>query len=56
MTMKKVKDCDYADMTKIVGGQSEPSLTWDPPMRNTYENTRKAENNWNWSGTDTGLE
>ena len=56
MTMKIVKDCEYADMTKAVGGQSEPQPYFDPPARNNYENTRKANNNWNWSGTNTGLE
>jgi len=44
------KECCYAEMSKSVGGQSQPQGYWEEPMRNAYENSRKEGNNWNWSG------
>jgi len=53
--MAQPKDCDYEDMTKAVGGQSEPSAIWDEPYRNNYENTRKnfyGDKGIDWSGME----
>lgn len=46
------KECCYEEMSKAVGGQSQPQACWDEPFRNSYENTRKEGNNWNWSGME----
>lgn len=42
-------ECCYEEMSKKVGGQSQPSECWDEPARNGYENDRK---NWNAQGYD----
>lgn len=36
------KECCYEEMTKAVGGQSEPSEYHDAPLINGYETTRKS--------------
>jgi len=49
----EMKDCDYEEMTKSVGGQSQPQPYHDEPMINSYENTRKSfygEDGVDWSG------
>ena len=48
--MKKEHDCCYEEMTHEVGGQSEPSQFWDEPMTNHYEDTRKYNEGYDWSG------
>lgn len=47
-------ECCYEEMTKSVGGQSEPSEYHDEPMRNNYEQTRKGydKNGLDWSGME----
>jgi hypothetical protein len=48
------KECCYEEMTKAVGGQSQPSEYHDEPMRNSYEDTRKG---YNVNGLDqSGME
>lgn len=47
--MKESKECCYEEMTKSVGGQSEPSEYWNEPMQNSYETGRKG---WNANGYD----
>jgi hypothetical protein len=42
--MEKSKDCCYEEMTKTIGGQSQPQPYHEEPMRNEYENTRKGYN------------
>jgi hypothetical protein len=47
------KECCYKEMSKSVGGQSQPQEYWEEPIRNEYENTRKSfygENGVDWSG------
>ncbi len=41
-------ECCYEEMTKSIGGQSQPSECWDEPMRNSYENSNKG--NFDQSG------
>ena len=48
------KDCCYEEMTKTVGGQSQPQPYWNEPMINNYENNRKS---YNVNGLDqSGME
>ena len=35
-----VDECCYEEMTKAVGGQSQPQPYHDEPLRNAYENAR----------------
>jgi hypothetical protein len=41
------KECCYEEMTKGIGGQSQPSEYWNEPYENKYE-ARK----WNSDGYD----
>lgn len=41
-------ECCYKEMTKKVGGQSQPQEYHNEPMRNAYENAEKA--NYDQSG------
>lgn len=36
-------ECCYEEMTKSVGGQSQPQPCYDEPMRNEYENARNSQ-------------
>jgi len=36
-------ECCYEEMTKSIGGQSQPSECYDEPMRNNYENSKKND-------------
>lgn len=36
------KECSYEEMTSSVGGQSEPSEYYNPPLINEYETKRKS--------------
>lgn len=47
--MKESKECCYEEMSKSVGGQSQPQEYHEEPMRNTYEDSRKG---WNANGYD----
>ena len=50
-------ECCYEEMTKAVGGQSEPQPYHDEPLRNGYENTRKSfmgDKGFDWSGMEKG--
>jgi len=42
-------ECCYEEMTRGIGGQSQPSECWHEPLRNNYEMTRK---NYNANGLD----
>ena len=42
-------ECCYEEMTKSVGGQSQPSEYWHESFRNEYENREKG---WNSDGYD----
>jgi len=43
-------ECCYKEMTKGVGGQSQPSECWDEPMRNAWENAKPMSNGYDQSG------
>lgn len=50
-------ECCYEEMTKSVGGQSEPSEYYKEPLRNEYEMNRKSfmgMNGFDWSGMEKG--
>ena len=54
---EKDKECCYEEMTKGVGGQSEPSEYFNPPLINGYETTRKSfmgDKGFDWSGMEKG--
>jgi hypothetical protein len=38
-----VDECCYEEMSKAVGGQSQPQPYHDEPMRNAYENARNSQ-------------
>ena len=40
---KDYDECCYEEMSKSVGGQSQPQPYHDEPMRNDYENKRNAQ-------------
>lgn len=42
-------ECCYREMTKSVGGQSQPQPYWPDEDRNEYEVSRKG---WNANGYD----
>ncbi len=49
------EECCYEEMTKSVGGQSEPSEYWHEPPVNEYENARKSfygPKGFDWSGME----
>lgn len=55
--MNAPKECDYEEMTKSVGGQSQPQPYHDEPMVNGYEGSRKSfmgNNGFDWSGMKGG--
>lgn len=43
-------ECCYEEMTKAVGGQSQPQPYHEEPLRNKYENSRWNSNGYNQSG------
>ncbi len=52
---KNERECCYEEMSKAVGGQSQPSEYHEEPMRNSYEDTRKSyygDKGIDWSGME----
>ena len=43
-------ECNYAEMTKSVGGQSQPQPYWEVPLRNNYEMSKWNSNGYDQSG------
>ena len=45
-----IDECSYQEMTKEVGGQSQPQPYWKEQLQNEYEKMRKS--NFNQSGAE----
>jgi hypothetical protein len=43
-------ECNYAEMTKSVGGQSQPQEYHDEPLQNAWEMKRWNSNGYDQSG------